>query len=132
MLTLKDYSANVTVDYEDGTMHGRIVGIRDIISFKGSNPGELKQAFLATVDDYVALCYERGIAPNRPYSGRLQIRFGEKLHRQLAQEAEAKGISINKLVRRSLESRMRRRQPARLKEAPQPVHPEIKGDSQPS
>lgn len=53
-LTHKGYAARVEFDAEDRIFHGRIAGIRDIVTFHGESVKELLAAFEAAVDDYLA------------------------------------------------------------------------------
>lgn len=55
------------VDAEDGTITGRVVGLRDVITFDGETPAEAEQAFRDSVDDYLAFCAERGEPPDRSF-----------------------------------------------------------------
>ena len=41
-MNYRDYTARIEFDEASETFHGRIEGIRDIITFEGSSVGELK------------------------------------------------------------------------------------------
>ena len=51
---------------EDGTLHGRIDGIRDIVTFHAATPEALQRAFEEAVDDYLAVCQESCLPPDAP------------------------------------------------------------------
>lgn len=59
-LTYKGYAARVEFDAEDRIFHGRIAGIRDIVTFQGESEKELLAAFEEAVDDYLATCEKLG------------------------------------------------------------------------
>jgi predicted HicB family RNase H-like nuclease len=59
-LTHKGYAARVEFDAEDRIFHGRIAGIRDIVTFHGESVKELLAAFEEAVDDYLATCEKLG------------------------------------------------------------------------
>ena len=61
------------VGYEDGDclMHGSAINTRAVLHFAGGNIEELRQAFADTIDDYRKWCKERGVEPEKPYSGTL-------------------------------------------------------------
>ena len=44
--------------------HGRIAGIRDVVTFHGATPEALQQAFAEAVDDYLAVCAEACLPPD--------------------------------------------------------------------
>lgn len=52
--------------FEDGVYHGRIAGIRDIITFEAKKEEDVEQEFRNSVDDYLLFCYERKEPANRP------------------------------------------------------------------
>ena len=54
--TYKGYCLQCQV--EDGGLHGRIAGIRDVVTFHGETPEDLQCAFEEAVDDYLDVCTE--------------------------------------------------------------------------
>jgi predicted HicB family RNase H-like nuclease len=97
-MTYKGYTAQVTVDEDAGLIHGRVVGLRDVVSFQAESVSDLHAAFREAVDDYLSWCEELGEEPERPYSGRLLLRMDPSLHRDVAMRAERAGVSINKFI----------------------------------
>jgi predicted HicB family RNase H-like nuclease len=99
MLTLKSYKGYEgyirTADNETGDLVGRVAGIRDVVSFVGRTIPELQREFEASVDDYLEQCEEDGVEPNRPASGRFNVRLDPQVHRRAACLAEARGESLN-------------------------------------
>lgn len=59
-ITYKGYTARVEYDVRDNLFVGRILGIRNIISFHGETVGELRAEFELAVRDYLADCSEQG------------------------------------------------------------------------
>lgn len=103
-MNYKGYFARVELDPEDRIFVGRIVGIRDVVSFHGESVVELEAAFKEAVENYLVACKELNQEPNKPYSGRLLLRIPVDLHASVAAAAEAKGKSINKWVAGVLKS----------------------------
>ena len=56
---------------------------------------ELKQALADSVEDYLELCAEVGKEPEKPFSGRFNLRISPALHQQIAKKAADAGVSIN-------------------------------------
>lgn len=99
------YAGGVEVDEEAGSLFGRVIGLRDVVTFPGATVAEVRKEFEASVDAYLAFCAARGEAPEKPYSGKFVVRVKPELHRTLAAEAEARGgISLNALVETALKS----------------------------
>lgn len=103
----KGYSAHVQYDGSIEAFHGRIAGIEDIITFEGRSVAELKRAFKLAVDDYLAWCAEEGREPDKAAPGRLLLRLGPELHRQVVSRAQARGTSTNEYIRQTLEAATR-------------------------
>src|SRR4051812_39212530 len=98
----KGYVGLAEIDEEAGTIHGRVIGLRDVITFQGESVAEARKAFEESVDDYLAFCKERGEDPEKPYSGRLLVRVTPELHRALAVVAETRKQSMNSLIEAAL------------------------------
>jgi predicted HicB family RNase H-like nuclease len=98
MMRYKGYVGVVEIDPDAEVIHGRVIGLRDVITFEGSSVPEARQAFHGSVDDYLEWCKSEGRAPEKPFSGKLLLRLEPALHRSLAQLAEARRTSINRLA----------------------------------
>jgi len=64
----KGYTARYEVVPDEGVLHGRIDGIKDIVTFVADNLVDLEREFRISVDDYLEWCAEIGVEPNRPYT----------------------------------------------------------------
>jgi predicted HicB family RNase H-like nuclease len=94
----KGYTGIVELDEESQVLSGRVIGLRDVITFEGEAVGEVMQAFRDSVDDYLEFCAKRGESPEKPYSGQFVLRLDPALHRQLALAAEEETTSLNALI----------------------------------
>jgi predicted HicB family RNase H-like nuclease len=102
MVEYKGYSGTFDVDLEDGVISGRVLGIRDVVTFEGETVAKTVQAFRDSVDDYLDFCAQTGTAPDKPFSGKFVVRIRPELHRALAITSEARGMSLNAYVEESL------------------------------
>ncbi|HEY3321910.1 MAG TPA: type II toxin-antitoxin system HicB family antitoxin [Planctomycetota bacterium] len=109
MLKYKGYTGWFELDSEAKIFHGEVFGTRDVITFQGRTAEELEHAFRDSVDDYLAFCRERGESPDKPYSGKLNLRLPKELHKAIAALARAEGISLNDLIVAALQRRVQRR-----------------------
>lgn len=94
-LNYKGYTGRVEFDARDGIFAGRVLGVKDSITFHGDSVQELVADFHAAVDHYLAVCAKRGTRPEKPYSGRLMLRVPPEVHAAAAVAAEATGASLN-------------------------------------
>ena len=67
-LEYKGYRGRYDLDQDEGVLHGRVDGIRDIVTFVADTEDELEREFRISVDDYLEWCAEDGDEPNRPAS----------------------------------------------------------------
>lgn len=103
MLHYKGYTGTVDLDPEAGVFHGKVLDLRDVVTFEGRSVEEVEHAFRDSVDDYLDMCNERGEQPDRPFSGRLMVRLSPDLHRELFVRARAEGKSLNRWISDRLE-----------------------------
>lgn len=94
----KGYRGAVRYSADDRLLHGRILGIEDVVSFEGAEVEELENAFREAVDDYLALCEKLGRDPDREYSGRIPLRIDAALHRRVAIAADLAAKSVNSWI----------------------------------
>jgi predicted HicB family RNase H-like nuclease len=106
MSTLSEYKGYLgTVEYsaEDRCFHGKIAGIRDLVSDDGTTVDELETTFHGAVDEYLAFCKAEGKQPDQPFSGTFQLRLKGGLHKRLAIYAEEKHETLNAVANEAIE-----------------------------
>lgn len=62
------YAASIEYSDDDELFIGHLAGIRDVIGFHGESVSELREAFEAAVNDYLATYEKLGREPLRPGS----------------------------------------------------------------
>ncbi len=97
MMEYKGYVAAVEFDDSIEVLHGRVVnsGPYPIVTFEATDAAHIRGEFERSVDDYLAWCVEDGVEPRRPFSGKLNLRLGSRLHALVAAAAAASHLSIN-------------------------------------
>lgn len=94
-MNYKGYTARVEYDERDNIFAGRILGIRNIISFHGETVAQLRTEFEHAIEDYLADCKEQGVQPEKPASGKLLLRIPPEIHGRAIVAAQAAGKSLN-------------------------------------
>ncbi|RIK34439.1 MAG: toxin-antitoxin system HicB family antitoxin [Chloroflexi bacterium] len=94
----KGYLGKVEFDDEAGIFYGEVINLRDVITFAGESVQELREAFQASVEEYLAFCAERGEEPEKPFSGTFTVRIPPELHRAIAVQAKLANKSLNSWV----------------------------------
>lgn len=62
----KGYVGSVEFSEADGLFFGKVLGIRALISYEGTNAAELVADFHDAVDDYLSLCEAENSEPEKP------------------------------------------------------------------
>ena len=94
-LSYKGYVASLEYDAETRMMRGQIINTASHIDFYCADAAKIEEELKTSVDEYLAVCAERGIEPEKPYSGRLNLRMTPGLHARAAAAAKAQGKSLN-------------------------------------
>lgn len=102
-MSYKDYVGSVEFSEEDGVFFGKVMGIRALISYEGTNAQELVRDFHDSVDTYLVLCKEQGKEPEKAYKGSFNVRIEPELHKQAAIYAASEQISLNSFVERAVQ-----------------------------
>ena len=105
-MNYKGYAGKVEYDDEAGIFYGEIIGLRDVVTFKGTSVKELQKSFRESTDDYLAFCKRMGKAPDSPASGRLILRVPPELHSRAVVVAKAEGRSLNSWVTEAVKEKL--------------------------
>ncbi|MEX2609818.1 MAG: type II toxin-antitoxin system HicB family antitoxin [Gemmatimonadota bacterium] len=95
MIEYRGYTAVVDFDPDLKLFTGHVVDLRDEIYFEGSSVEELESSMRRAVDHYLSVCDKRNEEPEKPFSGKLNLRLGTRLHRAAAIAAATDGESLN-------------------------------------
>ncbi|HXE08959.1 MAG TPA: type II toxin-antitoxin system HicB family antitoxin [Acidobacteriaceae bacterium] len=102
-LQYRGYDGSVLYSAEDKMLHGRVLGIRDMISYGGTNVKSLERNFRDAVDEYFAFCKAEGKAPNVPFKGSFNVRVSRELHQRAALYADQHDMKLNTVVQDALQ-----------------------------
>ncbi len=106
MMKYKGYIGKVEYDDEAHILVGNVINTRTVITFQGTTVEEIEREFRASVDDYLEWCAEDGVEPEKPYSGKFNVRVQPELHQRAAAGARATGVSLNRFVEKSIEDEL--------------------------
>ena len=99
----KGYLGSVEFSEEDALFYGKVLGIRALISYEGTNAAELVADFHGAVDDYLELCAQTGTEPEKAYKGSFNVRISPELHKQAVIAAMSHNMSLNSFVETSIQ-----------------------------
>ncbi len=98
IMKLDGYTAKIEYDPDLDLFRGEILGLNGGADFYGSNPAELRQEFKNSIEEFLAVCAEKGISPTKEYSGRFNLRVSPELHREIAIITASQNKSINQWI----------------------------------
>jgi predicted HicB family RNase H-like nuclease len=102
MISYKGYKGHFNYDSEADIFHGKIIGLKDVVTFQGRSIDELKQSIKDSVDDYLEMCKTENKSPDKPFSGRFSLRLNPELHSKVAIAAALNKKSINMWITESV------------------------------
>ena len=112
LLRYKGFMGTAEMSEEDDVFFGKVIGIRDLISYEGATVKELKKDFKGAVDDYIDLCKRHNKPIQKSMTGNFNVRINPELHQLVSRTAAEKGISLNKVVQEAIQSYVQEEEPA--------------------
>lgn len=106
LMEYKGYIGSVEFSADDEIFYGKVQGIRSLISYEGTNAAELISDFHASVDDYLSMCKEENIEPERAYKGSFNVRISPELHKKAVIYTMEHEMSLNSFIERSIEKEL--------------------------
>lgn len=90
-----EYVATVEYDPDIDLFFGNVINLSSPLTFYGRSTEELKREFVKSIQTYLEVCRERNLQPEKPFSGRFNIRMTPEQHRRYTYQAAAEGKSLN-------------------------------------
>jgi len=102
MMEYKGYIGKVDYDSDARIFSGSVVNTRTVITFQGQSVNELEMEFRNSVEDYLSRCKQDGVTPEKPYSGKFNVRIQPDLHQQAVITASGLNMSLNSFIEKSV------------------------------
>lgn len=64
VLLYKGFMGSIEISMEDGSLHGKLLLINDLVTYEARTPKQLQIEFESAVEDYLATCEELGRSPD--------------------------------------------------------------------
>src|SRR5574344_1692405 len=108
-LKYKGYTGSVEFSDEDNCLYGKVLGMnKDAITYEGKTIAALRDDFEGAVNDYLESCKKRGVEPDKPYSGKLNLRMTSALHSEVAAVAAKTGTTINDFINQAIKKALKK------------------------
>lgn len=100
-LEYKGYLASINYAMDSTYAYGKIEFIRDLIMFDAEDAKDIEKAFHASVDDYLKMCKEDLMEPERPEDGKLNMLLPHRLFKQaINSDSNQFSYYMNKILER--------------------------------
>lgn len=106
VLKYKNFIGSVEYSDTDKILYGKVLGIRGLISYEGQSVEELEQDFKCGIDEYLEVCKEKGIEPQKSYTGAFNVRIPSDMHGMAVSKAQELGINLNTFVKSAIEEKL--------------------------
>ncbi len=98
IMEVDGYKAKIEYDPELDQFRGEVLGLNGSADFYGKSPASLRKEFRNSLKVYLEVCAEKGMNPNKEYSGKFNLRIPPRLHSEIVARAKAEDKSINQWV----------------------------------
>jgi len=102
ILQYKQYAGSIEYDNEDNMFYGKVLYINDSVLFSGNNIEKLTAEFKNAIKDYLSMCKEEGLEPNKPMSGVFNIRTTPEYHYCLSVISKRENTSLNNVINEAI------------------------------
>lgn len=102
VMEINGHKATISYDPETELFRGEFIGLNGGADFYADNVQQLRQEGEQSLQIFLAVCEEKGIAPYKSYSGKLNVRMPPELHAAAVIAAAAQNISLNEWINQTL------------------------------
>lgn len=102
ILEYKGYCGTVDFSVTDNTLFGKVIGVQSLISYEGDSVQTLKDDFEGAIDDYLEMCSDKGVTPEKTYKGSFNVRISPELHKNLVLFSSSHGQTLNATVEEAI------------------------------
>ncbi|MFI3166067.1 MAG: type II toxin-antitoxin system HicB family antitoxin [Bacillota bacterium] len=104
MLEYKGYVGTIEISGDDEILFGKVIGVNSLLSYEGESVAELKSDFEGVIDEYLEMCAEKGVQPEKFYKGSFNVRVNPDLHKKVARYSALVGKTMNAVVEDAIRS----------------------------
>lgn len=106
VLRYKGFLGSIEASPADKCLYGKLLYIDDLVTYEAETIAQLESEFKDAVDDYHHTCKEAGKEPMKPFKGSLNVRIGQKLHKEVALHAAFSGMSLNEYIKLAVQNQV--------------------------
>ncbi len=97
-MDINGYRAIIQYDPDIDMFRGEFIGLNGGADFYAKDIDGLRREGETSLQVFLEMCEEDGVAPRKAYSGKFNLRVSPQLHAEIAERAAAAGKSLNQWV----------------------------------
>jgi predicted HicB family RNase H-like nuclease len=106
-IDIDGHKAVLAFDPDIGMLRGEFLGLSGGADFYARSVDELIVEGRKSLEEFLAICREKGVEPFRTFSGKFNVRLDPRVHETAVVAAAASGKSLNEWVAETLEQAAR-------------------------
>ncbi len=99
----KGYYGSISFSDPDNVLYGKVLGIRSLVSYEGETIKSLKEDFEGAVEDYLELCEERNMTPEKSTFTPQSLHLSPNLQSEVQVYSQSKGTTMQEVVEQAVE-----------------------------
>lgn len=103
VMEINGYKAAISFDPDTEMFRGEFLGLNGGADFYASDVEGLRVEGEISLKVYLEMCQEKGIKPEKDYSGKFNLRIDPDLHENIAALATAENKSLNQWIADALD-----------------------------
>ena len=100
--TYKGYIGSIEADIQEKFLYGKLLFIKDLITYEAKTVANLEKEFQTSVDEYLHSCKQLKREPLKPFKGSLNVRIGAELHKEAALQAAMAEMTLNEFIKNAI------------------------------
>ena len=101
-MEIDGFKAVIKFDPDIDMFRGEFIGLNGGADFYARDVAGLRKEGAASLRVFLEMCEEDGVAPEKQYSGKFNLRISPQLHASAAAAAAADGKSLNQWIASTL------------------------------
>jgi len=103
LLNINGYKASIAFDPDIEMFRGEFIGLHGGADFYAKDVDGLHFEGEASLKAYLDLCAQKGLKPEKAFSGKFNLRLSPKLHEDVAVAAASQDKSLNQWIAETLD-----------------------------
>lgn len=101
-LNFKEYVGSIDYNNSENVFYGKVLYINDSILYSADNLEDLTKEFESSIEDYLEMCKNEDLEPNKPMGGVFNVRTTPQNHYFLSVISKRENTTLNKIINEAI------------------------------